>query len=63
MDSIPYTDEKSIAAPKNLDELIAELHKVFDEERVNVEYVKALLTSYRSNPKDWRKYAKYDPHR
>ena len=58
-----FVDEKLIVPPKNLDELIVELKKIFDQDRVNVEYVKALLSSYRSNPRDWKKYAKFDPHR
>jgi len=58
-----FVNEKFIVPPKNLDELCAALRKVFDHDRVNVEYVKALLSAYRSNPKDWKKYAKFDPHR
>ena len=55
--------ETVLVPPKDLDELIQELHKVFANDRVNVEYVKALLSSYRSNPKDWKKFAKFDTHR
>jgi len=62
-DGQEYVDEKLMVPPKNLDELIAELRKIFEYDRVNVEYVKALLSAYRSNPKDWKKYAKFDPHR
>ncbi len=58
-----YSDEKLVVPPKTLDELVRELHKIFANDRVNVEYVKALLSSYRSNPKDWKKFAKMDPHR
>ena len=58
-----YEDETLLVPARTLDELIAELHKVFSRDRVNVEYVKALLASYRSNPKDWKKFAKFDPHR
>ncbi len=58
-----YSDEKLVVPPKDLDELVRELHNIFEKERVNVEYVKALLSSYRSNPKDWKQYAKFDPHR
>lgn len=55
--------EKTVPAMHTLDDLIAELHKVFSEDRVNVEDVKAVLSSYKSNPKDWRKFAKFDSHR
>jgi len=58
-----YTDESLIVPPKDLDELCKELHKVFSYDRVNVDYVKTLLNSYKSKPKDWKKYAKFDPHR
>ena len=58
-----YTDVKTIVTPQSLDELIAELHKVFAHDKVNVEYVKALMTSYKSKRSDWKKYAKFDRHR
>ena len=58
-----YTDEKSVPIIEDLAQLIEELHKVYAEERINVEYVRALLSSYKSNPKDWKKYAQTDPHR
>jgi hypothetical protein len=47
----------------SLDELIEELHKIFEADRVNVEHVKAVLSSYKSKPKEWRKYAKFDTHK
>ena len=56
-------EEKTVPAIKNLDELVEELHKVFDSDKVDVDYVKAVLSSYKSNPKDWKKYAKFDTHR
>jgi len=46
-----------------LDDLRAELHKVFAEDRVNVEYVKELMESYKSKPADWKKYALWDRYR
>ena len=55
--------ETLLVPPKDLDELIKELHKVFANDRVNVELVKALMSSYKSNPKDWRRFAKFDTHR
>lgn len=57
------TDEKTVPAMHTLEDLIAELHKIFSEDRVNVEYVKAVLSSYKSNPRDWKKYANFDNHR
>ena len=58
-----YDDEKCVPAVNSLSDLIAELHKVFDSDRVNVDYVKALLSAYKSRPKDWKKFAKFDTHR
>lgn len=63
MEKMKYTDPKTIVPPKNLDELIEELHKVFDSDHVNVEYVTELMASYKSNPKDWKKFAIFDLHR
>lgn len=47
----------------NLAELTEELSKVFSSDKVNVDYVKALLASYKSNPADWKQYAKFDQYR
>ncbi|XP_063605481.1 cysteine dioxygenase type 1-like [Penaeus indicus] len=46
-----------------LDDLIQELHKVFDSDEVNVEYVYNLLASYKSNPVEWKKFAKFDRYK
>lgn len=46
-----------------LTELIAQLHKVFSEDRVNIEYVNHLMMSYKSNAAEWRKFAKFDRYR
>lgn len=53
----PLKNAKTVA---NLNELIAELHEVFTADRVNIEYVNHLLLSYKSNPADWKKFAKFD---
>lgn len=44
----------------NLEELVDELYKVFEHNEVDVDYVQALMESYKSNPLDWKKYAKFD---
>ncbi|XP_060872926.1 cysteine dioxygenase type 1 isoform X2 [Metopolophium dirhodum] len=46
-----------------LTDLIGELHRVFAEDRVNVEYVQYLMESYRSDPAEWLKYAKFNKFR
>lgn len=43
-----------------LQELIKALHKEFETNYVNIEMVNHLLLSYKSNPKEWQKYAKWD---
>lgn len=43
-----------------LDELVQELHRVFQESDVNVDYVEMVMRAYKSNPRDWAKYAKFD---
>lgn len=47
----------------NLDDLINELHCVFEDDHVNIEYVHNLMANYKSNPADWRKFAKFDRYR
>lgn len=56
---------KDASAPQcgTLTELIAQLHKVFSEDRVNIEYVNHLMMSYKSNAAEWRKFAKFDRYR
>lgn len=58
-----YIHNTPVPTLNSLDDLINELHKVFAFDRVNVDYVKSLLSAYRSNPADWKKYAKFDPFR
>uniref|UniRef100_A0A8D8QIK7 cysteine dioxygenase n=2 Tax=Cacopsylla melanoneura TaxID=428564 RepID=A0A8D8QIK7_9HEMI len=44
----------------NLNDLIEELHRVFNEDHVNVDYVEMVMMAYKSNPQEWKKYAKFD---
>lgn len=46
-----------------LQDLITELRLIFSSENVNVELVSYLMKSYKSNPVDWKKYAKFDRYR
>jgi hypothetical protein len=43
-----------------LDDLIRELYVVFESDSVNVEFVHQLMSVYKSNPIDWKKFAKFD---
>lgn len=56
-------DFENVPVPSDLNELVSMLREIFSKDLVNVEYVQQLITNYKSNPKDWRQYAKYDPHR
>lgn len=58
-----FTDVKTIIPPKNLQELVSQLHRVFRHDHINIDYVRTLMESYESNPKDWKKFAKFDVHR
>jgi len=54
---------KNAKVANTLKELIAELHQVFESDRVNIEYVNHLLLSYISNPTEWKKFAKFDRYK
>ncbi|KAL7735620.1 hypothetical protein ACLKA6_002510 [Drosophila palustris] len=45
---------------ETLPDLISALHREFETNYVNIEMVNHLMLSYKSNPKEWRKYAKFD---
>ncbi|KPI96664.1 PREDICTED: cysteine dioxygenase type 1 [Papilio xuthus] len=46
-----------------LEMLVQELHNVFSRDHVNVQDVQKLMAAYKSEPKDWKKYAKFDRFR
>ncbi|XP_049620069.1 cysteine dioxygenase type 1-like isoform X1 [Syngnathus scovelli] len=46
--------------PKDLKELIQKLREIFQDDHINVDEVRELMESYRSNPEDWKKYAMFD---
>lgn len=43
-----------------LDNLRKELHRVFESDRVNIDDVKALMSTYTSNREDWEKFAHFE---
>ncbi|XP_014218157.1 cysteine dioxygenase type 1 [Copidosoma floridanum] len=47
----------------DLTDLIEKLHEAFDTDDVDIDYVQELMSAYRSNPQDWKKYAKFDRYR
>ncbi|KAG8179839.1 hypothetical protein JTE90_020822 [Oedothorax gibbosus] len=58
-------EKRMLAVPKvdTLEDLVRELRSAFDTDRVNVERVQDLMRAYKSNPREWIKYAKFDRHR
>lgn len=48
---------------ENLNHLIRALHEEFSKEYVNVEMVNHLMLAYKSNPKEWQKFAKFDRYK
>ncbi|XP_045184749.2 cysteine dioxygenase type 1-like isoform X2 [Mercenaria mercenaria] len=58
-----HTDLEALKPPKSLNDLIEGLHKIFAHDKVNVDFVKAFMGMYKSNYKEWKKFAKWDVHR
>lgn len=54
---------KNAPVVETLSELVAELHRVFEQDHVNIEYINHLMLSYKSNPSEWKKFAKFDRFR
>ncbi|XP_011873186.1 PREDICTED: cysteine dioxygenase type 1 [Vollenhovia emeryi] len=46
-----------------LQELIDALHEAFKTDHVNIDHVQDLMMSYKSNPAEWKKFAKFDRYR
>lgn len=60
---LKYKPNAQVPVVATLEDLIRELHVVFESDSVNVETVHHLMSTYKSNPVDWRKYAKFDRYR
>ncbi|CAL1529619.1 unnamed protein product [Lymnaea stagnalis] len=58
-----FSDNSVIVPPANLHELVLRLHEVFESNDISVEYVQRLMTSYTSNRKEWKRFAKFDQFR
>lgn len=55
--------EKLRRKVSTLRELIDALHEVFQTDHVNIDHVQDLMMSYKSNPMEWKKFAKFDRYR
>lgn len=53
----------SLPTINTLDDLIKELRVIFENDTINIEYVHYLMKSYKSNPIEWKKFAKFDRYR
>ncbi|XP_066142798.1 cysteine dioxygenase type 1 isoform X1 [Euwallacea fornicatus] len=51
---------KSLPEIRSLEDVIRELNKIFNSDSVNVELVHYVIKSYKSNPVEWKKFAKFD---
>ena len=58
-----FWDLKNLRPPVDFEDLVRQLHVVFQRDRIDVDYVKALMTSYKSKPSEWKQYAKFDEFR
>ncbi|XP_055701533.1 cysteine dioxygenase type 1 [Phlebotomus papatasi] len=54
---------KNARGVDSLADLVTELHRVFEKDHVNIEYVNHLMLSYKSNPVDWIKFTSFDRFR
>ena len=55
--------EAPISKGLTLNKLIQHLHEAFKTDSVNIDRVQDLMSEYRSNPLEWKKYAKFDRYR
>lgn len=46
-----------------LEKLIEELHCEFEKDQVCIENVMKIMSSYKSTPSEWKKFAKFDRYR
>uniref|UniRef100_A0A1I7YZ71 Cysteine dioxygenase n=1 Tax=Steinernema glaseri TaxID=37863 RepID=A0A1I7YZ71_9BILA len=44
-----------------MEKLCCQLREIFSEDHINTVEVRSVLSAYKSNPADWKKYAKFDP--
>lgn len=63
MQKLNLKDIDHLPQINSLEELIKQLGIVFESDSINVDYVMYLMKAYKSNPADWKKYAKFDRFR
>ena len=60
---VPRGDLLITPKSMSLQDLIGKLHEAFATNDVDIDYVQDLMSCYRSNPQEWRKFAKFDRYR
>ena len=55
--------EFEMASITTLNDLIEKLHQLFEDDVVDVDHVMQVFNSYKSNPAEWKKFAKFDRYR
>ena len=50
-------------SPVSWEELLSGIRKAFSSERVDIDGVKELMSSYHSRREDWQEYALFDAHK
>lgn len=55
--------EYQLPSTINLEDLIQQLREIFESDTVDIDYVKNLMKSYKSNQADWKRFAKFDRYR
>uniref|UniRef100_A0A4W4EU26 Cysteine dioxygenase n=1 Tax=Electrophorus electricus TaxID=8005 RepID=A0A4W4EU26_ELEEL len=56
-------EQAGLVKPETLDGLIKILHKIFENDIINVEEVQNIMEAYASKPQEWMKFAKFDQYR
>lgn len=56
-------EHTSLPSCGTLQELIEEIHRVFQDDCINIEYIHEIMASYKSNPEEWKKYSKHEKFR
>ncbi|KAK9503482.1 hypothetical protein O3M35_010028 [Rhynocoris fuscipes] len=52
-----------VAKISTLDDVLVHLRDAFSGDKVDIDYVSNILKAYKSNPQEWRRFAKFDRYR
>ena len=54
---------KKVTKVNDFDDLVSQLGQIFADDNIDVDYVQEVMSTYKSNPRDWKKFAHFDRHR